>query len=170
MARYRRSTSRQGPRRTTEWIGGENVLADPTGLSENSVAIHMATISPWAGTIIRVRGYFKAWTDQVVASETPFGAIGICVVSREAWAAGAASIPAPYTDSGSDKWLYHSYFGAPYLFGANGIAGAIADIEIDSKAMRKLTFDDAVVWMIENQSATDAMLYLYNTRYLMKLA
>ena len=176
MARFARRSSnlRRGPRRVTEWVGGENVLSAPTGLSENSTTIHMVQTAPPVGTIIRCRGYFKGFTDQNTDTQTPFGAIGIAVVTANAFAAGVAAIPAPYSDSGSEKWLYHAYWGSHIqragAASGDGVTLQIADIEIDSKAMRKVTGDDVIVFMVENQSALDAMLYLFNVRMLFKLA
>ncbi len=45
--------------------------------------------------------------DQITASEFVVGAFGMLVVSEDAFAAGAASIPGPFTDAGSDLWMVH---------------------------------------------------------------
>ena len=80
------------------------------------------------------------------------GAMGIGIVSDQALAAGAASIPGPWTDSSWDGWFVHQFFA--YRFEVTtDIGRLIASISIpfDSKAMRKVGTNESVVIMVESQ-------------------
>jgi len=107
-------------------------------------------------TLRRLHGLLNWTSDQVAASEQPFGAFGVCVVSDDAFAAGAASIPGPFTDSDSDLWVLHKYiftdFTVATAIGVQARGGN--QYELSSKAMRKFTPDETVAVMIENGSAT----------------
>ncbi len=120
-------------------------------------------------TVIRTRGLLTIETDQEGADEQPFGAIGFIVVSAEALAAGAASIPAPYSNSGDDGFFVHQFFAAPVTFSTGtGLARLAVDYTFDSKAMRKLSPDDRVVMMIENASASHGLEFILSFRMLLK--
>ncbi len=94
-------------------------------------------------------------TDQLAASERVIGAFGLCVVSQEAAAAGAASIPGPFTEAESDLWFVHQYLYSSMVFGdATGFRKLDQQYEIDSKAMRKVTEEEVVAIMIENGTTT----------------
>jgi len=85
-----------------------------------------------------------------------FGAIGVGVVTAAAAAAGVASIPTPLTEAGWDGWMLHRYFALEAALGA-GSDGEFVNLQLDSKAMRKLTEDDSlamVAEVAENGTAT----------------
>ena len=111
-------------------------------------------------------------TDQAAASEQPFGALGICVVSDQAFTAGSASIPQAYTNADSDLWLLYQYWACPMLVGdSTGFGGAgVQQYVLDSKAMRKVSEDETLVAMIQNANATDGVLYRLDFRILSKLS
>ena len=123
-------------------------------------------------TSVRVRGLLTVMTDQAAASEQPFGAFGVCVVSDQAFSAGAASVPAPYTNADSDLWLLHEFWACPMLVGDStgfGSAGVQAYV-LDSKAMRKVSEDETLIAVIQNANATDGVLYRLDFRILSKLS
>ena len=106
-------------------------------------------------TIRRTRGIVAAATDQLAASERVIGAFGMCVVSQEAAAAGAASIPGPFTEAESDLWFVHQYIYSSMVFGdATGFRNFDQQYEVDSKAMRKVTEEEVVAIMVENGTTT----------------
>ena len=108
-------------------------------------------------TVRRTRGLVSFRTDQTAGSELPFGAFGMCVVSDDAFAAGAASIPGPFTDAFSDLWFVHEFFIAPTRYATvAGQDNSAMIVSIDSKAMRKVGEDETVAVMIENGSAVGA--------------
>ena len=111
-------------------------------------------------TIRRVRGLVNWRTDQSVATEAPEGAIGLCVVTEDAFAAGVASLPGPLSDAGSEVWLMHQFLFAAFLHSDNTgwSADAGHQYEIDSKAMRKFSLEQRVAIVIENGHATAGAL------------
>ncbi len=119
-------------------------------------------------TIRRTRGLISWRSDQNAADELPMGAFGMVVVSDIAFAAGAASIPGPFTDADSDLWFVHQYVFAPMsISGAGPLRDAVVrPYEIDSKAMRKFTEEERVVLMWENGHATHGALSLTMLRVL----
>ena len=122
-------------------------------------------------TLIRVRGNLMVQTDQNGASETPFGAIGMAVVSNEAVAAGVAAILTPYAEGDSDYWFMHQYWAAPIRFGtAVGFQNVGVQYVIDSKAMRKVTPDQTIILVMENGSADSGLQYRLDLRILSKVA
>ncbi len=159
-------------RRATQWTSTVPetafiILAAGSSVIDST----FVTTSGAPETLIRVRGLFTVQTDQTAAAEAPFGAIGIAVVSDEAAAAGAASVPLPYTDAESDLWVMHQFFAAPFEFGtAVGFSDVARQYEIDSKAMRKVSEDQTLVLMVQNGSAAHGMQYRLDLRLLAKVA
>ncbi len=119
-------------------------------------------------TLKRTRGLVSWGTDQQASPEQPLGAFGMCVVSEEAFAAGAASIPGPFTDDASDLWVVHQYMFHGFGFATNvGFQPADTTMyNIDSKAMRKINEDERLVVMIENGNATDQGQFWFAIRVL----
>jgi len=110
-------------------------------------------------------------TDQDAATETPFGAIGMAIVSDEAAAIGITALPKPYADASSELWFLHQFLVAPMRFASGvGIHKVDALFELDSKAMRKATSGETIVVVAENASASAAMQFLINFRMLAKTA
>ena len=172
MAREFRGRGRvhtRGPIRQTQWIASAANTAVTALAAATSLLDQSLVPADQPETIVRVRGRLTIMSDQNVASENPFGAFGFNIVSAEALAAGAASIPAPYTNGGDDGWFVHQYFAAPLRFGdATGFSNIAQSFEFDSKAMRKLSPDDRMVVMIENASAVHGLQFLLDFRMLLK--
>ena len=82
-------------------------VAIPAGTKVLVARFTAAQILGFAGaqsTIVRERGMFGWATDQVAVDETQTGAVGFAIVSEIAAAAGAASVPGPFTDASWDGW------------------------------------------------------------------
>ena len=99
-------------------------------------------------------------------------AVGICIVSENAFNAGVASVPAPFTDIGWDGWMWHwqGTLAASSTTIDNTLGVTAHREQIDSKAMRKIKLGDvqcAVIEMVENVTAT--MFAHIETRVLDKL-
>ena len=62
---------------------------------------------PLGETILRTHIRLWVGSDQVAVAEFQQGAFGMMVVTDRAAAAGAASIPGPFTDGGDDGWFVH---------------------------------------------------------------
>ena len=59
-------------------------------------------------TLLRTRGAMLFNSDQIAAGEEVIGALGMILVSEDAFAAGIASIPSPVNDIDNDGWvLWH---------------------------------------------------------------
>ncbi len=160
----------RGPKRATQWLGS-STETDISSLAAGTVLLDQTFAFGEPATIVRTRGTLWVGSDQVVADEFPFGALGMAVVTDEAVAAGAASIPAPEADSDSDQWFLWTPFQASLQFGsAIGFQSpSMARYDFDSKAQRKVHDGSTAVVMIENASATDGMRFLLLFRMLVML-
>jgi hypothetical protein len=126
-----------------------------------------------ANTVRRVHGIVTWETDQGAADETTIGAFGMCIVSDDAQAAGAGSIPGPFTDDDSDLWFVHQYLWQRLRFvTAAGFAQIGHEVvwTIDSKAMRKFTQDEQIVIMVENGDAAAGAVCQFSIRLLTQLS
>ena len=164
-------------RRMTTWGFGPDakpISVSASGSQLFSTGAVLTTESK--ATLVRVRGHLTAFLLSATAAGDGFAVgIGIGLVTNDAFAAGAGSIPDPIDDADDDMWLYHRFFFlqsplAAIAPSAGDRVGAI-EFEIDSKAMRKWTSDQTLVGMIqtvENGTATGEIWI--DTRVLLKLA
>ena len=174
-----RSALRQGQRRMTEWGASADIAAVRTLAAGSNVldqsftgqGLSDAGLTP--STIVRLRGdlWVKGDAGSEGATETPFGALGVAVVTESARAAGVGSLPSPLTDEAADSWFSFTYFLAGSVFGS--AVGLNADMwhhfPFDSKAMRKLDNESAIVFVLENGSSSAGMEYILKFRALFKL-
>jgi len=108
-------------------------------------------------TIVRVRGLLSAIMTVGTTGNGFFGAFGMGKVTSAAAAAGVGSIPTPITEESWDGWLLHQYFNVLRGVSDGGNGAGAMNLELDSKAMRKLSEDEAVVGVlevVENGTAT----------------
>ena len=167
----RRSFQRTGHKRATFW--GRS----PADTAVTALAAGVSVIDSSAGTavggmtLVRTRGHISVSTDQQIASEDLVGAVGLCIVSDEAFAAGVSAVPTPYTDQDSELWVMHQYFSQRSLFrDATGFTpNAATTWEFDSKAMRKMEFGQSLIFVVEN-GGTFGFNYWLNFATLLKLA
>jgi len=160
-----------GHKRQVTWVGPAdqftvNVSSGASGINQSFDPAAAGMVKP---TIVRVRGLLLVKLQAYTTDQDVNGAFGMCVVSDEAFAAGAASIPRPFDDAGWDGWFVWQPFSFRYEFhSATGdIIGSVG-WDIDSKAMRKVTDNETVVCMVESQSG--AFAASVNTRVLFKLS
>ncbi len=147
----------RGPQRVAQWVGsadqgsvavtaGAKVVIQSNALLENA-------------TIVRVRGQLTTFPTVASADLNIIGAYGIGIVSDEAFAAGAASIPGPWSNKdwgGWFVWLPISW-RFEFISGVGVLQAGITSV-IDSKAMRKIGLNETVVVVAESQgSAFDVM-------------
>ena len=174
MPRFTRGTSRgrPGPRRLTQWFRSADVsayttLAGATAVLDQSLAGIVEPI-----TAIRMRGQISVLSDQAAATERPFGAVGACVVSEQAFAIGVTAMPTPISDKDSDLWMMHQYYHAPVTFtDGTGYRNISETFFFDSKSMRKIPEGSRLVWVVENGSVSGVgILYLLQFAVLVKLA
>ena len=166
---------RSGPRRQTQWGGSAlktTEIAAPANTTILDQSFTAAVLDPDTPmTVVRTRGILSIRTDQVIATEQPFGALGFMVVNENARVAGVASLLTPYTDALAEQWFVHQYWHTGILFGdATGIqAPPFREYVFDSKAMRKVGEGEAIVILLENNSALHGATYLLDFRILFKM-
>ena len=165
----------QGPKRLTQWglgVGGTGV----TGFSASSAAFLGSGVTFGAsGTVVRIRGSLSAF----LASYTSAGdgyhcAAGIGVVSSAAFTAGIASVPTPLTEGAWDGWMWHRFFDVHGSLAAGstsvGVVNSGVDIEVDTKAMRKVSDEMTVFAAVEVvEIGAASMNMFFDIRLLLKL-
>ena len=141
-------------KRSTEWI--ESADQSFVSVAATTSLIHQSNATLGTSTIVRTRGLlaikFAAGNNSDGRVE---GAVGIAIVSAQAFAVGATAIPAPFTEAGWDGWFFHQFFAI-----SQEAAGTVGNLmlgtqqkDVDSKAMRKLRDNTNVaVVMAENNS------------------
>ncbi len=104
-------------------------------------------------TIVRARGQVSVAPDVASADVDIVGAIGMGVVTEEAFAAGEASIPGPFGGADWDGWFVWRSFSMRYEF-HTAASTLLLDQrwEVDSKAMRKVPQGLTIVLMAESQT------------------
>ena len=144
-------TPARGPRRVPEWGGvlvRSRLLALSTSQSLGAVTIGAAFTQK--ATLVRIRGMANVQLDPSAIADTMIVGLGILIVRTTAFIAGAASMPSPLDDIES-AFLYHKIF----TLGPSLTAGEVGEelnsnlnVEIDSKAMRKVGPDDTlgIIW------------------------
>jgi len=155
MAHGRRFTSRltSGRRRQTSWSPG------PVGLTAGLTATGSSIFAGGAQaledglTLIRTRGMLTTQVSVVpnLSAGNFFSyAVGICIVSENAFGVGITAVPTPLTDIAWDGWLwYHTGIGGIIPGAGNPTADEPVAIEIDSKAMRKIKQTDIQIAVLE---------------------
>ena len=118
-------------------------------------------------TIVRVRGSLYVKSDQVVASEEPFGAFGMMIVKEQARSIGVTALPDPYDDADDDGWFV---WGSWSVHGGPENGDTVHRFDYDSKAMRKISEGDALVVMLTNNSAAHGAQFTFIDRTLFKVA
>ena len=164
----RQFRGRVGPRRATQWIASTAETA-VSSLAGSSVVLDQSFGFGEPATIVRVRGSLWVASDQVAATERPFGAIGFATVTDQALAIGVTAVPSPITDQSSEEWLLWQPFFVDYTFlDATGVLQTYREYPLESKAMRKMGDSTSVIVVLEN-AATVGMNYLMEFRMLVKL-
>ena len=147
---------RSGTRRQTTWVGpadqGYVAVASTTKVLIGSFDPSTAGLPK--PTIVRTRGEVSVAVDVGVVVDTDIvGAFGICVISDQAVAAGAASVPGPFDQADWDGWFVWRSFGLRLEHkSAVGIDKVSQGYEVDSKGMRKVTDNETIVLVAESQS------------------
>ncbi len=157
-------------KRKTVWVGTATVariaVASATKVIHSSFAPDdLAMLAP---TVARVRGIFNVFPTAFSVDLNWTGALGLCIVSDEAFAAGVASIPGPHNEDDWGGWIVHQYFGGHFDADVDGNTLCDTMYTIDSKAMRKVEINETLVWVV--QSTTGAFTIDLNARVLMMLS
>ena len=175
MARRQRgfSPGRQALRRKTSWGLGPGGTGATQVTSSGALIVGAGASATDDGlTLVRTRGSFDMQiADTAGISDAIIGAMGIGIVTAEAFAIGITAVPSPITDDVWDGWLFHQYFGySPGLIISTTLVSAGYRIPVDSKAMRKLDFGDTIFFGLETvETGTVVLNVMANSRLLVKL-
>ncbi len=159
--------------RKTFWFSG---VIDKTNLAAAGSAVLITSLNAAAlalrpFTIVRTRGYWGMFADQLAASEDQSAHYGSIVVSDEAVAVGVSAVPTPVAQS-SSSWIH--FDGAAQRFEVITAVGAFPQwipqrYVIDSKSMRKVEEGQDLIQVIEaGPNSAGATLFTF-TKVLIKL-
>ncbi len=157
--RFTRGVGRAA-RRETSWF---DIPPTSVGIGATSVNLALSLtaleLAKRPFTVVRTHLQIHLNTDQLIASELQFGAVGMCVVSDQAVAIGVTAVPTPITDLQSDLWFLHQILINEFTLGtAVGFdARAGYQYTIDSKAMRKVNDDQDVILVLEGSNVGSGM-------------
>ena len=157
---HRNRLSRTAARSTKVWIGpaeqGYVTVADNTKvLLASTAGFGLGS----AGTIVRTRGLLGVHLVTSGATLAWDGAFGIAVVSATALTTGITAIPGPFTDADWSGWFVHQFIAGRFDFDdSTGARRLDWSWEIDSKAMRKVKGDEAIVLVGESRSGAIVVL------------
>ena len=162
MARRSSRFIRPSPR-TKMWIGagvGGTVIAASAKVFVSSLSAGALLLRPF--TILRTRMLIHIISDQIAASEAPFGSYGQIVTTEIAVALGVTAIPDPGALTGDPEadWYVHQFVSTSFEFlDATGVAAnAGHQYLIDSKAMRKVGPDDDVAGMFKMETGSGGVI------------
>ncbi len=160
----------RSPGRLTEWFASADValwtaLGASVFIFDSELTAAEKAKRPF--TITRTVGSVWMHSDQQAATEEPFGAVGMMVVSDKAAALGVTALPSPILQESSDEWFVYGAFAAT----AGTVEGApVARLDFDSRAQRKVVDGETIVVMLENGSSAFGFTYVIKFRMLVKLS
>jgi len=177
MARFASNRQFRGrsPRRTVGWgIGPGSSAATALSASGQSILGSGLIVGEVAKvTVVRLRGNLQAYLTATAAANDGFHcAVGIGIVTNEAFAIGPTALPGPLSEADWDGWFYHRIFDL-HQGAENAVNTALLDavqFEVDSKAMRKWDGGaETMVAMVEvSEIGTSVMTIYFDTRVLIK--
>jgi len=134
-------------KRVTSWHGANLGLSDiVTGTPQFSAVVPEATMETFpTPTIVRIRGQVAVVSD-VVATGGSFGHVTMGMIVVTAAALAASAIPDPSADIGSD-WIWWSDLPIARWTASDNEGSIWRTMQIDSKAMRKVGFNQALVFV-----------------------
>ena len=145
-------------RRKVTWLGpaDQGHVAVAAGAATIIASFTPSTNTPSFAepTVVRTRGEVAVIPASAAADVNIVGAYGLAVVLTAAFTAGVASIPTPWNEPSWDGWFVWRSFNASLQFidGTGAFMWGIRQ-EVDSKAMRKVTADETIVFVAESQAA-----------------
>ena len=164
----------QRTRRPTFWEGGSITHTNTTGTTVASELVSEANLENVpSSTLVRIRGWVRIL--MTASSGTP----GHCLASlgiklSTAAAVAGATVENPFADIGSD-WIWWKTIALRLTSGSvttptPGPQQMMVDVEIDSKAMRKVGLNQVLVFVSENVvvASTQSFVVLGAARVLFK--
>ena len=141
----------RSPGRLTQWFGpaAQNYVAVASGGATLVASLPFES----ANTVVRSRGQVSIRASVYSADVDIIGAFGMAVVSAEALAIGVTAIPEPFGDADWGGWFVWRSFS--HHFESISQAGVLLgswEFEVDSKAMRRVGVNEAVVLIAESNN------------------
>ncbi len=157
MARRQTISQRGGSRANRNWasvISATNVTVPAS--SKTLLGLLALSNAGIDETVLRVRGSFSITSDQVAATESQIGSVGLIVVSDRAATVGVTAVPGSSTDADDDGWFVHQSFAQQFLFvSAVGVQSHHSTTyDFSSKAKRIVHDGQTIAIMAENIHAT----------------
>ena len=158
----------QKARRQTSWTAGPGTTVQRT--ASGTVLFGTGLVPLVEGlTITRMRGELLLFLSAATtALDGYIGAIGIQLVSDEAFAAGVASMPTPIDDIDYEEWIWYQTFsikaagamvgGASTDLDHPNALSAVARFTIDSRVQRKFPVGKTLVAVLEATETGGATL------------
>lgn len=179
----RRGLSARSPirsqRRKTAWgFGPDSAQQSLTSTGQTLWSTGVVLVAEVEATIVRLRGEILFQLDLATSAGDGFtGAVGIGIVTSDAFAIGAGSMPGPLTNSDAQLWMWHQFITirgvAAQSQGADIGRNAFADVryQIDSKAMRIFHNNETLFGMTEFgvETGTAGVVQSADVRVLAKL-
>ncbi len=162
----------RGARRETDWFSIAVTSSQVANSATLVSSLNAAALALRPFTIIRTHLQITATSDQSAASESYFAALGAAVVSDPAAAIGVTAVPTPETDRESDLFFLYQDILGDFSFGSNigFIGNEMVQYSLDSKAMRKVSADEDVVFVVEGGTVIgEGSLISFSGRMLVKL-
>ena len=167
MARQRGFRGPRQSARLTQWTGP--ALQGYVAVATTGATLISSFTPAEPITVMRTRGWVGIRPESEAADLEIVGAIGVGIVSVEAFTAGIASMPEPFADADWGGWYVWRSFAYDIRFSdATGVNMIDWGFEIDSKAMRKMSPNETIVVIAESQGG--AFRISSNMRRLVKLA
>ena len=164
-------------KRVTSWgFGpGDSALTSITATGQTVLGAGVALTLESKATVIRLRGQLDCYLIAAAAASDAFVcALGVGIVSNDAFQIGVTAMPEPIGDSSWPGWLYHHHFSLlqrtateDNIFGG----GTGYRLEVDSKAMRKIGQNEVLTAILDvvELGTGPAMEVAFNSRILLKL-
>jgi len=149
---------RSVPKRRTVWQGffGNDAVAVVSNAVGHQVLITEAKLEMFPqGTLVRIRGVFDVFTNPVGANndDVRWGA-GIYFANSGALAAGTGSLQFPLSQIESGEWMWWAtgLIRQRSTYSEFSSSQNAVRVEIDSKAMRKFSNDQALVIVVQTSN------------------
>ena len=163
---------RSSQRRRKGWDFGPGGTG-ATVVNSSSAAFTGSSLSALVDglTLARLRGRLQAYLSAGDAANSGFsGAFGIGVTTQSAVAAGITAVPTPVTEQDWDGWIYWTPIQV-FAHAAADLEFAKVDMEIDTRAMRKLNENSSIYAVVELVEVVNAIVQIhFDSRVLVLLA
>ncbi len=160
MARRSHSRFIRPQPRTKMWINAGVDEDQLTASSEHLLGVlNAAGLALRPFTILRTRMLIDYRSDQIAASEGPFGKFGMIVVTDTASGIGVTAVPSTNAEPEASWFVYEAVASVLKFSSAVGFQlGGSNQYVIDSKAMRKVGADDDIVLQFAQVAAVGALI------------